>query len=67
MSGNDRLISGPMMTHMRNGSTKAAEWSLSIYWYERRRPAESPIGTAKPEATGQRSGYLEVEDKPLAL
>ena len=24
-SGNDRLISGPMVTHMRNGSMKAAE------------------------------------------
>ena len=23
-SGNDRLISGPMMTHMRNGSTTSA-------------------------------------------
>ena len=38
-SGNSRLISGPIMTHMRNGSMKAAEIKPLIYLYERRRPA----------------------------
>ena len=49
-SGNQRTISSPMMTHKRNGSTKAAEMKpITVYWYEKRRAAGSLNGTARSE------------------
>ena len=67
-SGNDRLISGPMVTHMRNGFMKAAE--MEPFYILVREEKASRIPHRHSKVRGHRParpGYLEVGDKSLAL
>ena len=54
-SGNDRLISGPMVTHMRNGSMKAAEMEpFYILTRGEGQPNPPPAQQSqRPQARGQ--------------
>ena len=67
-SGNARLISGPMVTHMRNGYMKAAE--MGPFYILVREEKASRIPHRHSKVRGHRParpGYLEVGDKSLAL
>ena len=71
-SGNDRLISGPMVTHMRNGSMKAAEMGPFYLLVREEKASRTPhmhskVKGHRPEVRVSRGGRQTTSSIILVL